>query len=174
MYTDSQLLLYTEMDILSDFSQLDIKRDNLGIQEGFYFLTKGRPLFFLPACLGWDVVISCLPGATNAASQEGRIRDEQKIPTSLVKFRCWLKNYNSIIYLLKKKKKSFCLLKPRLVECSVGGGSLATQSCLTLVTPWTVAHHGLSQSSILEWVTISFSRRPTFSALQVNSLPLSH
>jgi len=71
------------MDILSDFSQLDIKRDNLGIQ-GFYFLTKGRSLFFLPSCLGWDVVISCLPGATTAASQEGRMRDEQKIPTSLV------------------------------------------------------------------------------------------
>ena len=41
-----------------------------------------------------------------------------------------------------------------------GGGGLVVQSCLTLVTPWTVASvRGISQASILEWVAISFSRR---------------
>ena len=39
---------------------------------------------------------------------------------------------------------------------------LVAKSCLTLVTPWTVAHQisvgGISQARILEWVAISFSR----------------
>ena len=44
-----------------------------------------------------------------------------------------------------------------------GGGSLVTKSCLTLATPWIIAHqvplssvHGISQARILEWVAISF------------------
>ena len=44
-----------------------------------------------------------------------------------------------------------------------GGGGLVAQSCLILVTPWTgnppvSSTHGISQATILEWVTISFSR----------------
>ena len=40
---------------------------------------------------------------------------------------------------------------------------LAAQSCLTLTTPWNIAHHGSSfhgilQAGILEWIAISFSR----------------
>ena len=43
------------------------------------------------------------------------------------------------------------------------GGGLVTKSCLTLVTPWTVAHQaplsmGFFQARILEWIAISFSR----------------
>jgi len=68
------------------------------------------------------------------------------------------------------------------------GGSLVAKSCLTLATPWTVAHQsplsGISQAGILQRVAISFSGdlpnqgsnprllqcRQT-SALQANSLP---
>ena len=44
-----------------------------------------------------------------------------------------------------------------------GGGGLVAKSCLTLVTPWTVACQaalsmGIRQERILEWVTIPFSR----------------
>ena len=36
---------------------------------------------------------------------------------------------------------------------------LLAQSCLTLVTPWTIASdHGTLQARILEWVAIPFSR----------------
>jgi len=39
------------------------------------------------------------------------------------------------------------------------GCGLVTQSCPTLVTPWTVSSiHGILQARILEWVAISFSR----------------
>ena len=40
------------------------------------------------------------------------------------------------------------------------GGGLLTKSCLTVVTPWTVACQAtlsMGFSRILEWVTISFS-----------------
>ena len=42
-------------------------------------------------------------------------------------------------------------------------GGLVAKSCLTHVTPWTVAHQatlsmGILQARILEWVAISFSR----------------
>ena len=41
-------------------------------------------------------------------------------------------------------------------------GCVCVQLCLTLSTPWTVAHqvsvHGISQARILEWVAISSSR----------------
>ena len=44
------------------------------------------------------------------------------------------------------------------------GGSLVTESCLTLATLWTVdcsppgsSVHGILQARILEWVAISFS-----------------
>ena len=44
-----------------------------------------------------------------------------------------------------------------------GGGGLVSKSCLTLVTPWTVACQaplsmGILQARILKWVAISFSR----------------
>ena len=35
---------------------------------------------------------------------------------------------------------------------------LIAKSCLTLMTPWTVACHGISKARILEWVAISFFR----------------
>ena len=43
-----------------------------------------------------------------------------------------------------------------------GGGGLVAKSCLTLATPWTIAHQapvsmGFSRQRILEWVAISFS-----------------
>ena len=45
--------------------------------------------------------------------------------------------------------------------CGTGGG-LVTKLCLTLATPWTSLPgsfiHGISQTRILEWVAISFSR----------------
>ena len=41
-----------------------------------------------------------------------------------------------------------------------------TQSCLTLCDPWSVAYqappHGIFKARILEWVTISFSRRSSW------------
>ena len=37
-----------------------------------------------------------------------------------------------------------------------GGGGLVAKSCLTLVTPWTIALP--TQARKLEWVAISFSR----------------
>ena len=45
----------------------------------------------------------------------------------------------------------------------VYGGGLVAKSCLTLASPWTLAHpgssvHGISQARILESVVISFSR----------------
>ena len=54
----------------------------------------------------------------------------------------------------------FCHKSARI---SHGGGGLVTQSCLTLVTPWTVARQaplsmGIVQARTLEWVAISFSR----------------
>ena len=63
---------------------------------------------------------------------------------------------------------------------------LVTQSCLTLVTPWTVAArlhcHGIFQARILEWVAISSGggdlpdsgikpTSPVSPAFQVDSLP---
>ena len=52
-----------------------------------------------------------------------------------------------------------CVIKWHLV---VDGG-LVAQSCLTLVTPWTVAllaplSMGFFQAGILEWVAFSFSK----------------
>ena len=40
------------------------------------------------------------------------------------------------------------------------GGGLVAQSCLTLATPWTVAHQAPQSVGlqILAWVAISFSR----------------
>ena len=69
----------------------------------------------------------------------------------------------------------FCHKSARI---SHGGGGLVTQSCLTLVTPWTVARQaplsmGIVQARILEWVAICLSRgssdpgiRPGSPALQ--------
>ena len=42
-------------------------------------------------------------------------------------------------------------------------GDLVTKSCLTLLTPCTIAYqaslvHGISQARTVEWVAISFSR----------------
>ena len=48
--------------------------------------------------------------------------------------------------------------------CTYGGfGGLVTKSCLTLATPWTVAHQAprsmaILQEKILKWIAISFSR----------------
>ena len=46
---------------------------------------------------------------------------------------------------------------------NMSGGDLVAKSCLTLMTPWTVARQaplsmGILQARILEWVAISFSR----------------
>ena len=45
-------------------------------------------------------------------------------------------------------------LQALLLPGGDGGGGLVTKSCLTLVTPWTIAHqapvHGISQERILE------------------------
>ena len=56
--------------------------------------------------------------------------------------------------------KAFKLPRPDSSEVKV----LVTQSCLTLVTPWTVSPpgssvHGILQARILEWVAIPFSLR---------------
>ena len=42
-----------------------------------------------------------------------------------------------------------------------GSFVVVTKACLTLATPWTVAHqapsvHGISQARMLEWVAISW------------------
>ena len=49
------------------------------------------------------------------------------------------------------------------VKIILGGGGLVAESCLSHVTPWTVAHQpplpmGFSQARILERVAISLSR----------------
>ena len=49
-----------------------------------------------------------------------------------------------------------------------GGGGLVVQSCLTLVTPWTVASKallsvGFPRQEYWEWVAISFSSRTSWS-----------
>ena len=51
-----------------------------------------------------------------------------------------------------------------------GGGGVVAKSCLTLVTPWTVACQApLFQARILEWVAISFSISTSyFMALMLN------
>ena len=46
---------------------------------------------------------------------------------------------------------------------SAGGGGLVAKSCLTLVTPWTVALQaplsmGILQARILEWIAMPSSR----------------
>ena len=42
----------------------------------------------------------------------------------------------------------------------VSASAVKSLSCVQLfATPWTVAHHGILQARILEWVAISFSRR---------------
>ena len=61
-----------------------------------------------------------------------------------------------------------CQQVERLIVCvcvcvCVYGGGLVAKSCLTLASPWTLAHpgssvHGISQARILESVVISFSR----------------
>ena len=66
-----------------------------------------------------------------------------------------------------------------------GGGGLVAKSCPTLETLWTVCSlpgfsvHGISQSKILEWLTISLSRassQPKDCLLpwQADSLALNH
>ena len=57
-----------------------------------------------------------------------------------------------------------------------GGGGVVIKLCLTLVTPWTVAHlallssmHGISQARILEWVAISFSKGSSWSRDQTGA-----
>ena len=59
-----------------------------------------------------------------------------------------------------KSSHTVCIL---LIFSSGGGGGLATKSCLTLATPWTVCSlpgssvHEIFQARILEWVAISLS-----------------
>ena len=81
--------------------------------------------------------------------------------------------FNSIHHLLQYPKWHPCLNaqgywnvvfegdSSALQLCGTGGG-LVTKLCLTLATPWTSLPgsfiHGISQTRILEWVAISFSR----------------
>ena len=53
------------------------------------------------------------------------------------------------IYIIRSQKIYFL--------SKIGDGSV-TKSCPTLVTPWTVACHGIFQARILDWFVISFSR----------------
>ena len=59
--------------------------------------------------------------------------------------------------------RTYTYVSPRLMTTGGGGGGLATKSCLTLATPWTVAcqappGHGILQARILEWVATSSSK----------------
>ena len=53
--------------------------------------------------------------------------------------------------------RTYTYVSPRLMTTGGGGGGLATKSCLTLATPWTVA----CQASL----TMGFSRQEYWSGL---------
>ena len=86
-----------------------------------------------------------------------------------------------ILYKFLVNSVKFILFKiPRMVFIFLCCCCLVTKLCATLCNPKNCSlpvcsAHGISQTRILEWVDISYSRtEPMSSAWQADSLPLSH